>query len=483
MSLISRIVGAFRGAPLSREIEDHASHFGDVSGRNRDRGDVLGLGSAQLYREASGNARVILWLDSLRSDFVLAWRRLRKSKVTSSAAILSLAFGTGACLATFQLIDALLFRPLPIAAPDRLYALSRQEFPRNGQPTSRETWEYPLFTDMRCAVASQATVIAVSNAERVEMTWRSDSEMERAAVQYVSGNMFGTFGLHAASGRLLSQSDDLRPGAHPVAVLSHDYWLRRFAQDPQVIGRTFRLTNNLTGTRIYRIVGVGEAGFIGSEPGKVTDIFLPATMLWAMAFPAWSPFRIFVHLRPDISVELVRDRLSAILAAFNDSKGNTLKQALEWTPAPAGSSAMQKNYRASLATLGGLVLLVLLIACANVANLMTAQATARSREMALRVSLGARRWRLRQLVLVEAAIIGIVASAVGWCFAQWSAPLVLARVNPPDDPARLSLTMGGRTLACAAVLTLFVSLLFGVAPALRASAIRPADVLKGGDSP
>ncbi len=238
----------------------------------------------RLSREASGSARLFLWLDSLRSDFVLAWRRLRNSKVTSGAAILSLAFGIGACLAAFQLIDALLLRPLPIASPDRLYVLSRQEFRRNGPPTARDNWEYPVFTYMRSAVANQASLIAISNAERVEMTWRSDSEMERAAVQYVSGNMFGTFGLHAASGRLLSQSDDLRPGAHPVAVLSHDYWLRRFAKDPQVIGRTFRLTNNLTGTRIYQIVGVAEAGFTGSEPGKVVDIFLPQRCIGGWLF-------------------------------------------------------------------------------------------------------------------------------------------------------------------------------------------------------
>ena len=159
-----------------------------------------------------------------------------------------------------------------------------------------------------------------------------------------------------------------------------------------------------------------------------------------------------------------------------------VKQVLEMDPAPAGVSAMQKNYRTSLAALGVLVVLVLLIACANVANLMTAQAAARTREMALRVSIGAGRWRLGQLVLVEAAIIGLFASAVGWCFAQWSAPFVLARVNPPDNPARLSLAMDWRVLAFAAVLTLFVSLLFGVAPALRASAIRPVEVLKGGDS-
>lgn len=425
----------------------------------------------------------ILWLDSLRADFVLAWRRLRKSKVTSAAAILSLALGIGACLAAFQLVDALLLRPLPIAAPDRLYALSRQELETSGQSTRRDNWDYPLFREMRAAVESQATLIAISDAERVEITFRSDREMERAHVQYVSGDMFDTFGLHAASGRLLSQKDDLEPGAHPVAVVSHDYWSRRFAQDPQVIGRTFRITNNLTGTRIYQIVGVAGVGFTGTEPGKVVDIFLPAVMHWGMRFPEWSLFRTFVHLQPGISASPVRDHLSAIVGAFNDSKANRVKQALEMEPAPAGVSAMQKNYRTSLAALGVLVVLVLLIACANVANLMTAQAAARTREMALRVSIGAGRWRLGRLVLVEAGIIGLFASAVGWCFAQWSAPLVLARVNPPDNPARLSLAVDWRVLAFAVVLTVCVSLLFGVAAALRASAIRPVEVLKGGDDP
>jgi hypothetical protein len=115
---------------------------------------------------------------------------LLKSKTTSGAAILSLALGIGACLAAFQLIDALLLRPLPIAAPDRLYALSREEFPENGPPITRENWQYPLFSRMHAAVVSHATLLAISNADRVEITWRSDSEMERAHVQYVSGNLF-----------------------------------------------------------------------------------------------------------------------------------------------------------------------------------------------------------------------------------------------------------------------------------------------------
>ena len=421
-------------------------------------------------------------LDLLRADFVLAWRRLRQRKVTSAAAILSLALGIGASLAAFQLVDALLLRPLPIAAPDRLYALSRQEFRTDGPSTARDTWQYPLFREMRAAVTSQATLIAVSIAERVEITFRSDREMERAHVQYVSGDMFETFGLHAASGRLLSQKDDLQPGAHPVAVVSHDYWSRRFAQDPQVIGRTFRITNNLTGTRIYQIVGVAGVGFTGTEPGKVVDIFLPAMMHWGMSFPQWSLFRAFAHLQPGRSASPVRDRLSATVRAFNESKADRVKEVLQIAPAGAGVSAMQKNYRTSLAALGVLVALVLLIACANVANLITTQAAARTREMAIRVSIGAGRWRLGQLVLVEAAIIGLFASAFGWCFAQWSAPLVVARVNPPDNPARLFLVTDWRVLAFGFVLTLCVTLLFGVAPALRASATRPVEVLKGGDS-
>ncbi|MFN7995933.1 MAG: ADOP family duplicated permease [Bryobacteraceae bacterium] len=424
-----------------------------------------------------------MWLDSLRLDVLLAWRRLRKWKVTSAAAIVSLALGIGACLAAFQLVDALLLRPLPIAAPDRLYALSRQQFQAGKSSATRETWEYPLLTQLRAVVANQATLLAISDAERVELTFSSDREVERAHVQYVSGDMFDTFGLHAGSGRLLSHRDDLQPGAHPVAVVSHDYWKRRFGGDPALVGRTFRITNNLTGTRIYQIAGVTEESFTGTEPGKVVDIFLPAMMHWGIGYPEWSLFRGLAYLRPGVSPLSARDRLRAALHGFNEAKGNRLTQVLQMEPAGAGVSGMQKSYRRSLAALGILVVLVLLIACANMANLITAQTAARLREMAIRISIGAGRGRLAQMVLAEAALIGLFASAFGWCFARWSVPMVLARVNPPDDPARLSLATDWRMVACAFVLTVLVTLLFGIGPAMRASAIRPVEALKGGDEP
>ena len=421
--------------------------------------------------------------DSLCADFVVAWRRLQKRKLTSAAAILSLALGIGACLAAFQLVNALLLRPLPIAGPDRLYALSRQELRSGSTPSTRDNWQTPLLQNMRDAVANQAALLAISEAERVEITFRSDQEMERAQVQYVSGNTFGSFGLHAAAGRLFSQQDDLKPGAHPVAILSHDYWSRRFGQDPAVLGRTFRMTNNLTGPRVYQIVGVLEAGFTGTEPGKVVDIFLPAMMHWGIAFPEWPLFRGFVHVRSDASVPLTRDRLRATLHAFDDARADAPHEVLELKPAGAGVSSMQKEYGASLAAFSALVALVLLAACVNVSNLMMAQTAARTREMALRISMGAAAGRLGQLILAEAAIIVLLASAAAGCLARWAAPFVLSRVNPPDNPAALSLAIDWRVLAFAFLLTLWVTLLVGAAPACRAFATQPADTLKGSGDP
>ena len=235
---------------------------------------------------------------SSRLDFVLAWRRVLASKVTSAAAILSLAVGMGACIAAFRLVNALLLRPLPIVAPERLYALSHHEFEPNSDASRHDNWQYPLFREMRSAVASQAALIAISDAERVEINIQHGQGFERGQVQYVSGEMFEIFGLRPSVGRLLTHNDDLQAGAHPVAVISHDYWSQRFAQDPHVVGRTFRVTNNLTGTRVYQIVGVAAIGFVGTEPGKGVDIFLPAVMHWGMAFPAWSPFKTLVQLEP-----------------------------------------------------------------------------------------------------------------------------------------------------------------------------------------
>jgi predicted permease len=492
MSLWSRLSNVFRSDRLNHQLDEEIdSHIADAIEQGRDPAEARrAFGSPLLRREQSRDVRLIPWLDSLRADVVFGWRQLKKRKVTSAAAILSLGLAIGACTAAFRLIDALLLRPLPVAAPEQLYFLSRQGIGFTGKPETFDGWAYPAFERMRDALKGDAELLAVSYGERVDITYASDQEMEKAQLQYVSGRMFDSFGLRPAVGSLLTGNDDLKPGAHPYAVLSRDYWARRFGQDPKIVGRTFHM-----GEKIYQIAGVIDGPFTGTETGTVTDIFVPTMMHPAAVRDDSTWHRTLARVRPGVAMEPLRAKLSAVCRAFEEqrAKGFTgmtreaidqfinLKLLLE--PASAGASAMQHDYRRSLAALGVLVALVLLIACANVSNLMTAQAASRAREMALRVSIGAGRWRLVQLVLVESAVLAFFAAATGGVFAWWSVPFVVGRINPPDNPARLPLPLDWHVMGFGLALTLAVTCLFGLAPALRASAVRPASALRGGSDP
>jgi putative ABC transport system permease protein len=492
MSLWSRISNVFRGDRLNGEIEEeYEAHVAEAIEQGRDPEEARrALGAAVRQRQQSHDVRVVGWLDGLRADVIFGWRQLNRNRVTSAAAILSLALAIGACTAAFRLIDALLLRPLPVAHPERLYVLSRQGMGFDNKPGAWDSWAYPCFQLMRAAAKGQAELIALSYAARSDVTYKTDEEMEKANLQYVSGGMFSTFGIQPVAGRLLTENDDRNPGAAPFAVLSYDYWSRRFARDPLVIGRTLHI-----GDGVFQIIGVSEKKFTGTERGTIVDIFLPVMMHRSVTRPDSTPFRTLVVLNPEVAVEPFRQKLAAVSHAFEvnrlsgetglsqDTLRNVLNNQILMEPAPTGASTMQREYRDALAALGGLVLMVLMIACANVANLMTAQASARAREMALRVSIGAGRRRLMQMVLVQSALLAFLAAASGALFAWWSAPFVVSMINPPDNPARLVLPADWRVLGFGAGLTLLVVLLFGLLPALRASSVRPVSVLKGGDDP
>ena len=235
MSLWTRVANVFRRARVNREIDEELeSHIAEALASGRDAAEVRrALGSPLRHREESRDARILTWLDSLLADARFGWRQLRKNKITSAAAILPLALAIGACTAAFRLIDALLLRPLPVAGAERLYLVARHGLNMDGEPGVFDGMEYPLFQRMRAAAKDQAELIALSYTSRVDLTYGTDEEMERAQLQYVSGQMFGAFGLRPAIGRLLTESDDVTPGAHPYAVLSYDYWKSRFGQDPQ----------------------------------------------------------------------------------------------------------------------------------------------------------------------------------------------------------------------------------------------------------
>jgi predicted permease len=426
----------------------------------------------------------------VRADSVLGWRQLRKHPVTSTAAILSLALALGACTAAFRLVDAMLLRPLPVAGADRLRIVAQRGVDPGGHFRVGDSFEYPLFTRLRTAARGQAELIAISYSDRADITFGSDQDMERVYRQYVSGWMFDAFGLRPAAGRLFTTDDDTVPGAHAYAVLSYDFWAGRFARDPAVVGRSFRAGND-----VYEIIGVAPRGFTGTEPGVSIDVFVPTMMKSSVTRSDASWIRIYMQLRPGVSETALRDRLQGVFSAFEQERSGDmaglpqaartafLSQTLLFQPAASGISIMQRDYGAALTVLGALVVLVLLIACANVANLLTGTAAARAREMALRVALGAGRGRLVQLVLIESAMMAGLAAAIGLTFAWWSAPFVVARISAPTSPARLSLPMDWRVSLFTLALTFAVTCLFGVLPAVRASMVKPMSALKSGRDP
>src|SRR5271163_3019403 len=189
MSLWSRIANVFRGEGPSREIDEKLqSHIAEALDHGRDPAEARrAFGSPLRHREQSRDVRLIAWLDSLRADAIFGWRQLWKRKVTSAAAILSLGLGIGACTSAFRLIDALLLRPLPVSEPEQLYDLARQGIGPEGKPETFDGWAYPDFSLMRAAAKDQAELMAISYAERTDLTYGSDQEMEKAYSQYVSG--------------------------------------------------------------------------------------------------------------------------------------------------------------------------------------------------------------------------------------------------------------------------------------------------------
>jgi putative ABC transport system permease protein len=492
MSLWSRIGNALRPASLHRELDEELeSHIEEAISSGRDPIEARrALGSLLCHREASRDAKLLNWVDSLRADAVFGWRQLNKSKITSAAAILSLALAIGACTSAFRLIDALLLRPLPVAGTDRLYALFRVGLNFEGKPGKFDSNEFLLFKLMRTAVKDQAELFAISSVAPKDLTYKSDQEIEKAHVQYVSGWMFSAFLLRPALGRTLAEADDLEPGARPYAVLSYDYWTRRFGNDPNIVGHAFRMGNNL-----YQIVGVATPGFTGTEPGTFADVFIPTMMNEGVTHSDWAWVRVLVQLRPGATLEPVRARLHATYRAFQEERtkdfvgaqrariDNFINQRVVLERAASGMSSMQIGNLPSLKILSVLVGLVLLVAIVNVANLMTARASGRTREMAVRISIGGGRSRLVQMVLIESAWLAILAAAIGALFSFWAAPFVVSHINPPSNPARLALPADWRVFGFGLLMTVAVTFLFGLIPALRASAINPISALKGADDP
>jgi putative ABC transport system permease protein len=492
MSLWSRLSNTFRGDKVDRELdEEFASHLEEAVAAGRDPEEAKrAFGSVLRQRERSREFRVEAWMDSLRTDAVFGWRQLMKRKVTTAAAVLSLGLAIGACTGAFRLVDALFLRPMPVSHPESLYSVSYAGLNVMGQPATWNEGSYPLFLQMRDAVKNDAEVVAAEYISRRDLTFGNYQQTEQVALGAVSGEFFEKLGLQPALGRLIIAADDFLSHPQPVAVLSYDYWVRRFDADPKVLEKAFKL-----GGHAYEIVGVAPRRFFGTQPGTMVEVLIPALMESDTSRPDSSSQHVFVRPGRGISVSALASRLDAVYQhsekerakTFDDMPKNLLdgwpNSHVVLTPAAEGVSELQNAYRPALKALSVLVGMVLLIACANIANLMQGQAATRAREMALRVSLGAGRARLVRMVMIESTMLAFMAAACGLFFAWWTTPFVVQKMSSPSNPVQLSLQPDWNIAAFGLLLTLTVTLLFGIMPALRASSVRPARVLKGGEEP
>lgn len=426
----------------------------------------------------------------------IAFRTLFKTPFITIVAILSLGLGIGANAAIFSLFDQILLRPLPVHAPGELVNLANPG-PKPGSQSCGQAggcdqvFSYSMFRDLE--KQQQAfTGIAAHNWFSANLTYKG--EIVNASGVLVSGSYFPVLGLQPAAGRLLAPSDDRTPKGHPVVVLSHSYWRTRFAENPQVIGEQL-IVNGQTMT----IVGVAPRGFEGTTLGSKPFVFVPLTMRANMVPNSEKVYEnrrsywayLFARLKPGMSVEQASASINSVYSAIvNEVEAplqtgmseQTMKRfrarQLMLTPGARGQSSLHGEARVPLLVLLGVTGVVLLIACANIANLLLARAANRAGEMAVRLSVGASRTRLIGQLLMESLLLAIMGGAAGILVSRWTLDL-LASVLPPEASDGLSFAIDTRMLSFALALSIATGVLFGLFPALHSTKPDLATTLKG----
>ena len=409
---------------------------------------------------------------------------LRRSPLFATVAILSLALGIGANTAIFTLIDQILLRQLPVRDPDGLVMLF-QRGAHNGSNMGTRMQSYPIYQDWRTKAAPLAEVLC---RRLVSTSLSVDNQTERVDAEMVSGNYFTMLGVGAAAGRVLnSREDDQVYQGHPVAVLSYDYWVQRFARDSKVVGKKI-LINNYPMT----VVGVSAEGFAGLDPATSPQIRVPILMK-PVIVPEW-PWvelsdrrtrwvQVFARLKPGFTAESAGAPLQVLYRQIREYEA-TLPAARNWSKfardrfmegtihaerADTGYSGLRNDFSKALIVLMCMVGLVLAIACANVANLLIARAFSRQKEIAVRLSIGATRWQLVRQLLVESLLLSFAGGAAGIALAMAMTRGLLALIPAEGNPLLIKPEPDLRILLFTFGLTMFTGVLFGLLPALRAS--------------
>ncbi|MBP1634217.1 MAG: hypothetical protein H6Q10_791 [Acidobacteria bacterium] len=427
-------------------------------------------------------------MGTIGQDLRYAFRSLRHAPAFTLVVVLTLGLGIGANTGIFTLMDQVLLRALPVHDPAALVTIGTKGS-NYGRTEGPNTLSYPMFRQLRANNQVFSGMLARYGAS---LTMLVNNRAERVRGELVSGDYFQVLGLEPAHGRLLGPGDEVTPGGHPVAVLSHAFFTSRFGGDASIVGRQIRLNGHP-----MTVVGVAPERFTGVEVGDSPDVFVPL-MMKAQMTPTYDGLqdarsvwlKAMARLKPGVGREQAQAGLSVV---YRQQRAQELKEIK--VPSPSfpkrfldsqvlvepgykGMSQLREEFSTPMIVLMSMVGLVLLIACANVANLLVARAPARQREIAIRLALGASRGRIVRQLLVESLLLSLVGGAAGVLVAAWTADLLLRALPFERAVATLSSTPDARVLAFALGVSLLTGVLFGLVPAWQTARPRLVPALK-----
>jgi predicted permease len=439
-------------------------------------------------------------METLRQDMRYAIRALRKSPAFTAIAVLTLALGIGANTAIFSVINAVLLRDLPVKNPQELVVLSDPESAgmQNGVSTGeREMFSFHEFEGLREQNNVFSGMFAThSNAIPAPVSLNSSEQGSPANILLASGGYFSILGAEPMEGRTFGTEVDAGLDAHPVAVVSYSFWQRRMQQAPDAIGRQLRIRQ-----KAFDIIGVMPPEFTGVKVGESPDVWIPLQMASAL-YPGrdilkWNPgsvtktlfLQVFGRMKPGVRLNEANSSINVTYKQILQYEAGTLEDAsqradilnatIRTKDARHGISVVRGEYAHPLNILMGMVGLLLLLACANVANLLLAKATGRNREMAVRVAMGAGRRRLIQQLITESMLVAAMGGALGLLLARWADTLLLRMVSSGPTLLPLDVHPDVKVLSFTILATALTGVLFGLAPALRATRVDLNQVLRG----